>query len=183
MDRVTLGTMKVVKGKVVSGKVVVDGSLPEGAAVTVLASEGDAFTLSSEEEAALLASIAEVDRGEEFPLHGRVCHPGGAQTMSSVTGYPHISMDADGKARIGQSRYKVIHLVAEHYHYGWSAEELLRQHPDLEPGEVYAALTYFYDHHDDLVREMKSIAADLEAGRGKQALSRAELLRRTQKRI
>jgi uncharacterized protein (DUF433 family) len=68
--------------------------------------------------------------------------------MSSVTNYPHISIDQHGTARIGQTRYKVIHLAAEHYHYGWSAEELLRQHPDLRPQEVYAALTYFYDHHD-----------------------------------
>jgi hypothetical protein len=56
--------MKVVRGKVVSGKVVVDESLPEGAKVTVLASEGDEFTLTSEEEEALFASIAEADRGD-----------------------------------------------------------------------------------------------------------------------
>ena len=56
--------MKVVKGKVVSGKVVVDGSLPEGTMVTVLAPEGHVFTLTSDEEAALLAAIAEADRGD-----------------------------------------------------------------------------------------------------------------------
>src|SRR5215470_18052563 len=70
--------------------------------------------------------------------------------MSSVTTYPHITVDEGGVARIGRSRYKVIHLAAEHYHYGWSAEELLRQHPDLRPEEVYAALTYFYDHFDEM---------------------------------
>ena len=56
--------MKVVKGKVVSGKVVVEGSLPEGATVTVLAPEGDLFTLTPDEEAALLTAISEADRGE-----------------------------------------------------------------------------------------------------------------------
>ena len=56
--------MKVVRGKVVSGKVVVDESLPEGAKVTVLASDTDVFTLTSDEEAALLAAIAEADRGD-----------------------------------------------------------------------------------------------------------------------
>ena len=68
--------------------------------------------------------------------------------MSSITNYPHIGVNEDGSARVGSSRYKVIHLAAEHYHYGWSAEELLRQHPDLKPEEVYAALTYFYDHYE-----------------------------------
>jgi uncharacterized protein (DUF433 family) len=98
--------------------------------------------------------------------------------MSFVTNYPHISIDQHGTARIGQTRYKVIHLAAEHYHYGWSAEELMRQHPDLRPQEVYAALAYFYDHHDDLVQLMKSKADDVETLRSKQTLSRAELLAR-----
>lgn len=56
--------MKVIKGKVVSGKVVVEGSLPEGATVTVLAPEGEVFTLTPDEESALLAAISEADRGE-----------------------------------------------------------------------------------------------------------------------
>ena len=56
--------MKVIKGKVVSGKIVVEESLPEGATVTVLAPEGDVFTLTSDEETALLAAISEADRGE-----------------------------------------------------------------------------------------------------------------------
>ena len=58
--------MKIATGKVVGGKVVVDGApLEEGASVTVLARDAeDGFTLSAEEEAELLLSIAEADRGE-----------------------------------------------------------------------------------------------------------------------
>ena len=98
--------------------------------------------------------------------------------MSSVTSYPHIVVDTDGTARIGDTRYKVQHLAAEHYHFGWSAEELLRQHPDLRPEEVYSALAYFYDHFDDVVNEIKSSADRAESQRPMQAVSRAELLRR-----
>ena len=98
--------------------------------------------------------------------------------MSSLTGYPHISTDADGTARIGQTRYKVIHLAAEHYHHGWTAEELLRQHPDLRPEEVYAALAYFYDHHAELTQEMKVSSEQIESVRKNHFLSRAELLAR-----
>ena len=50
--------------------------------------------------------------------------------------------------------------------------------PDLRPEEVYAALTYFYDHHDELVAAITATADDVEAARGRQTLSRAELLRR-----
>ena len=58
--------MKIATGKVVGGKVVIEGvTLEEGASVTVLARDGEgSFTLSPEEEAELLLSIAEADRGE-----------------------------------------------------------------------------------------------------------------------
>ena len=58
--------MRIATGKVVGGKVVVEGAfLEEGASVTVLAKDSDSgFTLSPAEEAELLLSIAEADRGE-----------------------------------------------------------------------------------------------------------------------
>jgi uncharacterized protein (DUF433 family) len=99
--------------------------------------------------------------------------------MSSITNYPHITVNEDGSARIGRTRYKVIHLASEHFHYGWSAEELLRQHPDLKPEEVYAALTYFYDHYEQMVTEMSRAADQAEQLRvGASSLSRSELLAR-----
>ena len=97
--------------------------------------------------------------------------------MSTVS-YPHLTTDADGTARIGQTRYKVLHLAGEHYHQGWSAEELLRQHPDLRPEEVYAALTYFYDHYDETVAQLNAAAVSAEQFRTPSNLSRAELLQR-----
>lgn len=98
--------------------------------------------------------------------------------MSTSCQYPHLSLDADGAARVDRTRYKVIHLAGEHYHHGWSAEEILRQHPDLRPEQVYAALTYFYDHHEDLVGQMEETAAAAEREARQQPISRAELLRR-----
>jgi len=98
--------------------------------------------------------------------------------MSTATQYPHITVDGDGVARLANSRYKVLHLAGEHYHYGWSAEELLRQHSDLKPEEVYAALTYFYDHFDNIVSQLRTTSDRTEALRGDTSLSRDELLRR-----
>jgi len=61
--------MKVVTGKVVQGKVVVEGQpLEEGAVVTILAREREeTFDLTPDEEAELLPAIAEADRGETLP--------------------------------------------------------------------------------------------------------------------
>lgn len=97
--------------------------------------------------------------------------------MNTATDYPHLTID-DGGARIGRTRYRVRDLAAEHYHYGWSAEEILRQHPDLRPEEVYAALTYFYDRIDEILAEIQNAASAAEQGRQSQRLTREELLKR-----
>ena len=58
--------MKVATGTVVDGKVVVEGEpLEEGAKVTVVLRESEEyFDLTPEQEAELLASIDEIERGE-----------------------------------------------------------------------------------------------------------------------
>jgi uncharacterized protein (DUF433 family) len=98
--------------------------------------------------------------------------------MSTAAHYPHIVFDASGTARIDQTRYKVEHLAAEHYHHGWTAEELLRQHPDLRPEQVYSALTYFYDHYDAITAKLLSSATAAERTRQTHSMSRDELLKR-----
>jgi len=61
--------MVITSGRVVGGKIVVDGEpLPEGATVTVLTREGDeSFILDAVGEAELLESIAEANRGDVVP--------------------------------------------------------------------------------------------------------------------
>lgn len=99
--------------------------------------------------------------------------------MSTATLYPHLTTDPDGVVRVAGGRYKVRHLAAEHYQHGWTAEELLRQHPDLRPEEVYSALTFFYDHYEVMVAELKADAEEAEAKRPPHGFSREELLKRS----
>jgi len=58
--------MKVATGRVVEGKVVLEGEpLAEGSIVTVVAREDDeTFDVTPEEERALLEAIAQADRGQ-----------------------------------------------------------------------------------------------------------------------
>jgi len=58
--------MQIATGKVVSGQIVVEADLPEGADVTILfALDGEeTFEADSELEAVLLESIAQGQRGE-----------------------------------------------------------------------------------------------------------------------
>jgi len=64
-NRSIVSNMKVATGKVVDGKVILEGvSFAEGTSVTVLARDDEGFELTPEQEAELLLSIAEADRGE-----------------------------------------------------------------------------------------------------------------------
>ncbi len=58
--------MRIATGKVVSGKVIIEGEpLEDGTTVTILARDSDeTFELSPDDEAKLLASIAEAEQGE-----------------------------------------------------------------------------------------------------------------------
>jgi len=57
--------MQIASGKVVHGQVVIEGDLPEGADVTLLALDGEEeFEVGAELEAVLLESIAQGRRGE-----------------------------------------------------------------------------------------------------------------------
>jgi hypothetical protein len=61
--------MRIASGKVVAGRVELDGELPEGASVTVLALEGDeTFEADTETEKMLLESMAEGDNGRTTPF-------------------------------------------------------------------------------------------------------------------
>lgn len=63
-----LNQMLITTGQVHRGAIEVDNSsLPEGTKVTILVHEDDeTFELSAEEEAKLLAAMAEAERGEAW---------------------------------------------------------------------------------------------------------------------
>lgn len=61
--------MRIAPGKIVDGRVELDGELPEGASVTVLTFEGDeTFEANAETEKMLLEAMAQCRRGQTTRL-------------------------------------------------------------------------------------------------------------------
>lgn len=61
--------MQIASGKVVAGRVELDGELPEGATVTVIAREGDeSFEVDADTEQILLRAIGQCERSETIPM-------------------------------------------------------------------------------------------------------------------
>src|SRR5438105_8528965 len=58
----------------------------------------------------------------------------------------HVHLDENGVAWLDKTRIKVIEVAMDHIAYGWSAEEIHRQHPHLSLAQTHAALAFYYDH-------------------------------------
>lgn len=65
---------------------------------------------------------------------------------AALSTYEHLTFNADGAPVIARACFKAMHLIREHVAYGWSAEELALNHPQLTLGEVYSVLSWYADH-------------------------------------
>lgn len=76
----------------------------------------------------------------------------------------HIKSDDRGRPYIAGTRIHV-HDVALWHEGGWSVEKMVEQF-DLTPGQAHAALSYYYDHKEEiwsLVEQEEDHAADFLA--------------------
>lgn len=51
---------------------------------------------------------------------------------------------------------RVAQIVMDYLAYGWSVEEICRQHPYLRPSETHAAMAYYFDHQDEIDGEIRT---------------------------
>jgi len=82
--------------------------------------------------------------------------------MTIKTCYEHIVIGEDGVPIIAGTTMKVIELVVERLAYGWSPEELHLQHPYLTLGQIHSALAYYWDHEEELNREIEQDLKDID---------------------
>jgi len=69
--------------------------------------------------------------------------------------YPHIDKQDDQPAHLQRlPRIRVAHIVMDYLAYGWSVEEICRQHPYLRPAEAHAAMGYYFDHQEEIDQEI-----------------------------
>lgn len=71
------------------------------------------------------------------------------------TGYEHVILNGDNVPVIAETNMKVIELILGKMAYGWSPEELHFQHPYLTLGQIYSALAYYWDHKEELDRDIE----------------------------
>ena len=83
--------------------------------------------------------------------------------MAVETVYPHIVKRSGEPARLERHpRTRVAQIVMDYLGLGWSADEMHRQHPHLALGEIHAALGYYFDHVEEIEREIEVEAREAE---------------------
>jgi uncharacterized protein (DUF433 family) len=71
-----------------------------------------------------------------------------------------------GRPRIAGHRIRVQDIVVWHESLGRSADEIVARYPQLTLADVHAALAYYFDHGDEVRRQMmedRRFAEDLRA--------------------
>jgi len=71
------------------------------------------------------------------------------------TRYEHLSLNEDRVPGIGGRTMKVVELVVEQQAYRLSPEDLHFQHPYLTLGQIHSALAYYWDHREDIDRDIQ----------------------------
>ena len=91
--------------------------------------------------------------------------------MSSVAIAQHIEITpgvCGGKPRIAGHRIKVQDIVIWHERMGMSPDEIIYHHPSITLADVYAALTYYHDHREEIrqqIEEGEALAKQLQGDR------------------
>jgi uncharacterized protein (DUF433 family) len=75
--------------------------------------------------------------------------------MLAETRYEHIVLNDSHIPLIAGTTMKVTELVPAQAAYGWSAEELYIQFPHLTLGQIYSALAYYWDHREELDKDIE----------------------------
>jgi len=82
------------------------------------------------------------------------------------------------KPRIAGRRIRVQDVAIWHEKLGMSADEIADQYPTITLADIYAALAYYWDHRDEIERDIARERAFVEEFRNNNAGPLAEKLQR-----
>jgi uncharacterized protein (DUF433 family) len=83
-----------------------------------------------------------------------------------------------GKPCVAGTRIRVQDIYVWHELRGQSADEIVSRFPQLTLSDVYAALTYYWDHRDEVRRQMDEETRFVEELKAKHPSPLAEKLAR-----
>ena len=76
-----------------------------------------------------------------------------ATTQTVITKTPGV---CGGKARLDGHRVRVQDIVTDYEWNGLSPDEICQQYPSITLAHVHAALSYYYEHRDEIQADIAS---------------------------
>lgn len=75
--------------------------------------------------------------------------------LAEKTFYRHVAVNEENVPFIAGTNMKIVELVLDSKAYGWSPEELRFQHPHLTIGQIHSALAYYWDHQEEMDKDIE----------------------------
>lgn len=86
--------------------------------------------------------------------------------MSVDLAYAHIEKVENQPPYLRRApRVRVSQIVMDYLAYGWSVDEMCHQHPYLSRAEAHAAMAYYFDHQEEIDKEIQEEVQDASASR------------------
>jgi len=85
--------------------------------------------------------------------------------------YAHVSFDEAHVPVLTGTRVKVVEIVLDYLAHGSDAEEIQRQFPTLTLGQIHSALGYYFDHQEEIDRDIARRLRNVEAMRARRGNS------------
>jgi uncharacterized protein (DUF433 family) len=74
-----------------------------------------------------------------------------------------ITLDEKGRALLAGTTTKVVEIVLDHTENGFSPDEIRRQHGNsFSLAQIYAALSYYYEHQAEFDAEIEQEVREVE---------------------
>jgi uncharacterized protein (DUF433 family) len=79
--------------------------------------------------------------------------------QKQIIKHPHITTKAEiskGTPIIAGTRVRVLDIIIEYEYLGFSPDEIVSAHPQLILPQIHDALSYYYEHREELDNEIRS---------------------------
>ena len=78
--------------------------------------------------------------------------------MLTKTAHPYVRIDSrvcNGSPVIAGTRVRVVDVAVEYEYMNCTPDDVISAHPHLKLEQVHDALSYYYEHRDEMDRKIK----------------------------
>jgi uncharacterized protein (DUF433 family) len=78
--------------------------------------------------------------------------------LQTKTEYPYVQINpkvCNGSPVITGTRIRIVDIAVEYEYMSWTPDDVINAHPHLKLEQVHDALSYYYEHRDEIDKKIK----------------------------